>query len=70
MRLVTADLVSLENARFGSAAYGWFSAQSACPTCGEDRQVTFPICDQGQEFSAPVNSNNGHNWTAKAVIVR
>jgi hypothetical protein len=70
MRMVTEDLVQLENARFGAQAQGWFSAQSTCPSCGEERQVTFPICEQGQEYAVAMNCNNGHTWTAKARIVR
>jgi hypothetical protein len=69
MRIVTAEMVALENAVFQAPAQGWFSATSTCPSCGEERQVSFPIWERGQELALQVNCNSGHYWQAKARIV-
>ena len=70
MRIVTQDMVVLEHAEFLGQASGWFSANTICPLCGEQRQLTVPICDPGQDWTSQVNCNSGHTWTVRAKVVR
>ena len=70
MRIVTEEMVELEGARFQLPAQGYFIAEASCPSCGEKRQVTFPIYDVGQEHSELVNCNAGHSWTARAKVIK
>ena len=70
MRQVTEDMVALSEARFLHSAYGSFLAESACAKCGETRQIAFPISEVGQVSEQPMNCNNGHEWKARAEIVR
>ena len=70
MRIVTKDMVVLENARFAAPAQGWFSVTAVCPTCQEERQVTVPVSEQGQQWSTMANCNRGHRWTVRASIIR
>lgn len=70
MRIVTQEMVVLENASFAAGAQGWFSANARCPSCGEERQVTVPISDQGQRWETEGGCNSGHRWQVKASLVQ
>lgn len=70
MRMVTKDMVTVENGRFSSGAKGWFSVAAKCPTCGEERNVTVPLWEQGKQWTGQANCNKGHGWTVRANVVR
>ncbi len=70
MRVVTTDMVVLENARFNAGAQGWFSVTAVCPTCHEERQVTVPIWEKGKRWSGSVNCNRGHRWEVRAAVIQ
>ncbi len=70
MRTVTEDMVSLSGAQFALGAQGYFSASTACPTCGERREgITVPISEPGQQWTGQANCNAGHSWDISARIV-
>jgi hypothetical protein len=70
MRTVSKDMVVLENAKFSNGAQGYFSARAVCPKCGEERQITVPIWEQGKQWSGPAGCNKGHTWTVRASMIR
>ena len=70
MRVVTEDMVVLENASFSNGAQGYFTAMARCPNCGEERLVTVSIWEQGQQERIQAGCNSGHIWTVRASVVR